>query len=247
MKANVPPKIGDIIADPEHKCFSTDNTVATVAPQTLIKPNQRQITDFFSPAIAHSSNNTPTVIQHLNDNSLVSNNIHTPPLGPTKPSGGPKKSWGFNFCNQSHCRYCPQIDKSGKIICSVTGLEHNCMKNISCRSSNLVYAITCTRCGMQYVGQTLLRLKDRFVHHYYDINLPNKEKTVSKHFSLPTHNGIKDMKINVLEFIKKPPRSPQSVAIRSRVEKNWTHLFRCMAPLGLNIDNPKEYAIKTPK
>jgi hypothetical protein len=139
------------------------------------------------------------------------------------------------------------IDKSGKITCFVTGIEHSCMKNVSCRSSNLVYAISCTRCGIQYVGQTSLRVKDRFVHHLYDINMSNKEKTVSKHFSLPSHNGVKDMKINVLEFIKKPPRSHQATKIRSRVEKNWTHLFRCMAPLGLNIDNPKEYTIKSKK
>jgi hypothetical protein len=93
----------------------------------------------------------------------------------------------------------------------------------------------------------MLRIKDRFVNHFYDITTSNMDKTVSKHFSQPSHNGIKDTTISVLEFIKKPPRSQQAVAIRNRVEKNWTHLFRCMAPLGLNIENPKEYKFKKSK
>jgi hypothetical protein len=118
------------------------------------------------------------------------------------------------------------------------------MKKISCRSSNLIYAITCNLCGIQYIGQTLLRIKDRFVHHFHDINTSNQDKTVSKHYSQSTHDGTANLQISVLEFIKKPPRSPQAASIRNRVEKNWTHLFRCMAPLGLNIENPKEYTIK---
>ena len=118
------------------------------------------------------------------------------------------------------------------------------MKKISCRSSNLIYAITCTRCKIQYVGQTLLRIEDRFVHHFHDIDIADSDMSVGKHFSQPSHNGIKDIQISVLEFIKKPPRSPASVIIRNRVEKRWTHLLRCLAPQGLNIENPKEYKTK---
>jgi hypothetical protein len=90
----------------------------------------------------------------------------------------------------------------------------------------------------------MVRVKDRFVHHFHNINTCNLEKNVSKHFAQQNHDGISDVNISVLEFIKKPPRSPQAVSIRNRVEKNWTHLLRCMAPLGLNIENPKEYTIK---
>ena len=90
----------------------------------------------------------------------------------------------------------------------------------------------------------MLRIKDRFVHHFRDISISNQEKTVSKHFSLPSHDVIKDVNISILEFIKKTPRSQQAASIRNRVEKNWTHLLRCMAPLGLNIEKPKQYTIR---
>jgi hypothetical protein len=53
------------------------------------------------------------------------------------------------------------------------------------------------------VGQTLLRLKDRFVNHFQDINTCNTEKSVSRHFSHPSHNGVQDLNISVLEFIRK--------------------------------------------
>jgi len=109
------------------------------------------------------------------------------------------------------------------------------MKNISCRSSNLIYGVTCTRCKKQYVGQTLLRLKDRFVKHFYDVEKGDKQKAIGLHFSQHDHNGIRDMEISVLEFIKKPPRSPEASTIRDRVEKRWIHLLRCPAPQGLNI------------
>ena len=63
----------------------------------------------------------------------------------------------------------------------------------------------------------------------------DKQKAVGLHFSQPSHNGIKDMKISVVEFIKKPPRSPEGKITRDRVEKRWIHTLRCPAPLGLNI------------
>jgi hypothetical protein len=111
------------------------------------------------------------------------------------------------------------------------------MTNISCRSSNLIYCITCRRCGKQYVGQTSLRLKSRFVHHYYTVDKEDKSKPVSKHFSQLGHDGISDMEIHVLEFIKMPPKSQAASVVRNRVERRWIHLLRIPAPKGLNIDD----------
>ena len=89
---------------------------------------------------------------------------------------------------------------------------------------------------MQYAGQTLIRLKDRFVGHFGDTHMNDISKTVARHFTTKGHNGTKDMTINVLEFIKKPPRSLTSVIIRDRVECRWIHLLKTMAPLGMNIE-----------
>ena len=108
----------------------------------------------------------------------------------------------------------------------------------------IVYAITCRKCATQYVGQTSLRLKDRFVHHFRDIEFSDPNKSVGRHFSQHDHIGFKDMEITVLEFIRAPPKSPQGATIRNVIERNWTHLLRCLAPQGLNMENPKEYKSK---
>jgi hypothetical protein len=111
------------------------------------------------------------------------------------------------------------------------------MTNISCRSSNLIYCITCKARKKQYVGQTSLKIKGRFVHHYYTVDKEDLTKPVGKHFSRKDHNGIKDMDIHVLEFIKMPPKSEAALQVRNRVERRWIHLLRTPAPKGLNIDD----------
>jgi hypothetical protein len=144
---------------------------------------------------------------------------------------------GFSFCNQRRCRYCPNINKSGSITSTVTGLEYQTMCKVSCRSSNIIYCITCKKCLKQYVGQTSLRLKSRFVHHYYSVDKSDQTKPVGKHFSQLDHNGTRDMDIHVLEFIKMPPKSKAALEVRNRVERRWIHLLRTPAPKGLNIDD----------
>ena len=67
------------------------------------------------------------------------------------------------------CRYCPKLNTDGHIKVSVTGKKYRRRHNVSCNSNNLVYCITCTRCGKQYVGQTKNSLKQRFQGHFYQI------------------------------------------------------------------------------
>ena len=64
------------------------------------------------------------------------------------------------------------------------------MTKVACRSSNLVYAITCKRCGQQYVGQTMVRLKDRFVGHLGDINNEATKKPRWTERLVYHHTGI---------------------------------------------------------
>ena len=150
---------------------------------------------------------------------------------------------GFPFCGATRaCNYCPYLNKTERIKSTTTGKTHPAMRNVSCRSSNLVYAITCQVCGMQYVGQTLLRLQDRFVGHFGDIKRNDHNKPVAAHFTQAGHNQKDDLRITVLEFIKKPPRSLQAITIRHKVEFKWTHTLRTLAPQGINLENPKEYS-----
>ena len=151
-----------------------------------------------------------------------------------------------NACHNFKCRYCPKIDKSGTIKCNSTGKEY-----ISCKSSNLIYAITCNTCKQQYVGQSKRSLASRLQGHFYNItsaiiysrairdNLPTTKSEpkdgVSSHYSRPDHRGTQDMCIQVLEFIRLPLKSGKSLALRLKIEKAWIHRLRCTPPTGLNI------------
>ena len=57
-------------------------------------------------------------------------------------------------CNQSACRHCPVLDKTGWIKSDSTGRKYRTQTRISCMSSNLIYLIQCQLCKMQYIGQT---------------------------------------------------------------------------------------------
>ena len=219
---------GDEVADPQY--------VAPPAPPTTERvvrtKRQTSITDFARTTDTEGMNIT-----------LSLPTLPTRIPRPLNPQGSRKRKdkRGFPYCPLNDCRYCRLLNKTGTIKSTTTGIIHNTMRNISCRSSNVIYAITCKNCDIQYVGQTLLRLKDRFVGHFGDIKNSLQDKPVGKHFSQGTHRGIDDVRITILEFIKMPPRSPQAATIRHRVETKWTHVLRTLAPQGLNLENSKQY------
>ena len=235
-KARVKRLPGDEKTDPQHVAQQVptlpDNPVTTPQGHTGRTYRQTTLTNYVSQSA------TTTNIAAPNSN-ISTPDIPTRIPKPSNPHTGKRR--GFPYCNRKDCRYCPLLNKTGQIKSTTTGLNHTTMMKISCRSSNLVYAITCKTCGKQYVGQTLLRLKDRFVHQLRDITIESQDKPVGKHFSQANHRGIDDLQINILEFIKMPPRSPQAIPIRLRAEKSWTHTLRTLAPQGLNLENPKEY------
>ena len=232
-KAAVTRREEDEATDPFHKPIPpapqlpADTTLMT-EPRPLLR--QRSMFDFM------------TVIQdHAARPSTSTDNLRPSTSALSKTMGTKKNERGYPFCERNDCRYCPLINKTGTITSNTTGNKHNSMKKVSCRSSNLIYAITCKKCNKQYVGQTLLRLKDRFVKHFQDIDNARQDKVIGRHFSQRNHNGYKDMSLTILEFIRKPPRSPAAITIRCRVENNWTHMLRTLAPQGLNQENPKEF------
>jgi len=225
---------GDELADPTYDPTANPPVAPDPAPVPLrIAKKQTTMHDF---------------LQKTSSETSISNTSSTPlPARATRipgPVGSPgrKHKRGFPFCGATKaCKYCPYLNKTGTIKSTTTGLTYPAMRNVSCRSSNVIYAITCTVCGKQYVGQTLLQLQERFSGHFGDIRRNDQTKPVGAHFTQAGHNRKSDIQITILEFIKKPPRSPQAIVIRHRVESKWTHTLRTLAPQGLNLENPKEY------
>ena len=92
-------------------------------------------------------------------------------------------NWVKQVCTNKSCRYCLKLVTIGHTcICNHnTHVKFGTRTNISCKSNNLIYAIECTRCGMQYVGQTMNSIADRFRSHFYGVTSGKTELTIPEH------------------------------------------------------------------
>ena len=131
----------------------------------------------------------------------------------------------------------PKLIIKGSSIRKTTGQQFQTMTNINCQSSNIIYLITCTTCGIQYVGQTKKRLLTRFQGHHFDIKNQN-DTTVSRHFNkCPSSQPARfeGIQISILSFIRNPFHSKAGQIERDREEKRWIHPLATVVPKGLNL------------
>ena len=91
------------------------------------------------------------------------------------------------------------------------------------------------------------RLMERFQGHFWCIE--NKsENDVAQHFNEPKHKGIEEVKIHILDFIHRAPRSEEAKYTRDHIEMNWVHRLHTQQPLGMNtMDTPPRYGPYTNK
>ena len=52
------------------------------------------------------------------------------------------------------CMLCPKLKESRKFTNTFTGLSYNIRHNLTCKSTYVVYLITCQACSSQYTGKT---------------------------------------------------------------------------------------------
>ena len=135
----------------------------------------------------------------------------------------PQREPNTNVCLRPNtCRYCPKLNTDGQILCSASGRTYMSRYNVSCCSSDLIYCITCKRCGIQYVGQTKSELK---IHK------------VARHFDFPHHKGLDDVMMHVVDFVYAAPDTHKAKYLRDLLEFNWIQRLHTNAPTGLNIMN----------
>ena len=174
------------------------------------------------------------------------------PTGPPRPIPQ-DRARPLHPCPRLNCRYCTRLDKTGNIISTSTDRSYFTMKKVSCQSNNLIYCLSCTKCNIQYVGQTKNRLEDRFVVHFNHIapTKPSKKKLkpapsntsfkhkyydpIGRHFTDTYHSGLKDVRIHILQFIPAPGNSIPAKALRDDLERKWIHRLKTLSPLGLNL------------
>ena len=95
---------------------------------------------------------------------------------------------GIKKCNHPRCLTCSFLQEGQTNYTFFTTNENRKITDsISCHSKNLIYMIECTKCHLQYIGETKRQLNERFGehrrsilnHHQLSITTP-----VSSHFKV---------------------------------------------------------------
>ncbi len=132
-------------------------------------------------------------------------------------------------CNKP-CKACNYVTNTNSFQSIITQHTFKILQNITCSTTHLIYLISCSRCGIQYVGETKNALRTRLYGHLSDIRT-KKDKAVSNHFNSPNHS-MEDLTITGIDASQKLSDHNS----RLKKETFWISQLRCLAPLGLNID-----------
>ena len=137
-------------------------------------------------------------------------------------------------CNSSRCSTCPFFMETHIFKSHQTNQTFYIKQNLSCDSKNVIYLINCKKCGIQYVGQTSLTLRDRFTRHRFDIR-HKANKTVSNHFNTSDHS-ISDCCITPIEYVVDQDKL-------TKREQYWILKLKSLMPGGLNLHEESEKLI----
>jgi GIY-YIG catalytic domain len=137
-------------------------------------------------------------------------------------------------CRGKRCNTCPFFVESKTFSSNTTHQTYAIKQNLSCTTRNVIYLISCTKCGKQYVGQTTLTLRDRFTRHRFDIN-HKENKSVANHFNSSDHS-LKDCTIIPIEAVDKKE-------YLTKRENYWIKKLKTLNPWGLNLQEEAELVI----
>ena len=133
-------------------------------------------------------------------------------------------------CGNSRCKTCPILDTSGSFTSSLTNKSYSTQgfENLNCKTSNLIYGIVCSLCGLIYVGETKGQLNNRF-----QIN-DNGGQLLYRHSNQPDHS-IVSMRVFIIEKIYHHTNSPTlSTHFRRQREEFWIKTLGTASPYGCN-------------
>ena len=105
----------------------------------------------------------------------------------------------MNKCGKG-CTACPFVQQ-GKTVKIDDKTTWNIGRKVNCESFNIVYMLTCKKCGKKYVGTSGRQMKHRLADHRRYIFNQVVSRTTGAHFNLPGHS-LADLSIIILEQTK---------------------------------------------
>ena len=156
--------------------------------------------------------------------------------------------------DSSQCKLCPLLIHKEKFVSSSTHRIHNSeipndITSVDCNSKNVIYLITCRKCNLQYVGETIQPLRGRICHHVSHIRRPDvahSSHILANHFSKGHCKGA-TFTVNIIEKLSGDGRDndgkldPTINRIRKKKETEWMLKLQTVYPFGLNDRIGDEY------
>ena len=228
--------------------YNTDNSVNETGNQEVEGVSLGR--DSGADTQARPGRNQATVeIENDIEDNINFNNIYTPSQNNILDLEGQCGDGGtlcMYKCGSKRCKFQNKYTPKDKVASSVTHRIYDCKvpdgtMYINCHTSNVIYLITCNHCHLQYVGETVQKLNERFAGHNLGINKPDKYgfcKILSGHFNSCCKNA--DYRVQILEKLKGKGRTERGALdasitqIRKAKEKEWMLKLRTVYPYGLN-------------
>ena len=150
-------------------------------------------------------------------------------------------------CGSKRCLFQNKFFPKNKAVSSVTFRQYDCIvppgtTYINCHSSNVIYLITCSKCSLQYVGETVQKINERFGWHNTCLLYPDKYgycRRLCEHFNEGSCKGA-DYWVQIVEKLEGNGRTergsidPSKTTERKKKETEWMLRLRTVYPYGLN-------------
>ena len=146
----------------------------------------------------------------------------------SRSSKRPIRPSGNSLCTNTRCRACTRIIPTRSFSSSHNNRTFTVRGHINCKTSNIVYLVTCRKCNQQYVGETSRPLADRINDHLSAIRL-KKPTPISIHFNITGHS-IADFRIMGIQQFD----DSTSKERRRMMETTWQNLLQTSYPCGIN-------------
>ena len=124
---------------------------------------------------------------------------------------------GFSRCGDKRCNTCKLGTFGTTIPITQTNSVFTIKHKLTCKSSNVIYCVTCKKCQDQYVGETEQELHCRQRGHLSDIRANAPGLPYVEHFQIC---GIENYTITAIEKVRST-----SVDVRRSRESYYKKLF----------------------
>ena len=152
----------------------------------------------------------------------------------------------MSISNCGNCKTCHNLNQSHLYRSVITNriyhtvIEDPSDNSLTCKSTNIVYLLTCNGCHIQYVGETRQPLHKRMNGHRQSISNHSGNKLIRLHFTENTSCMAAGFSTQIIHkligngLLTSGQPDKDMDAVRKTLERNYMSSLRTCYPYGLN-------------